>query len=90
MVPVMSNSIIEDDDKLPDKWLEPEDYKKVMRLNYIKSIQSHIRNYCPECHHKLIVDDEQIYCPLCGLITQDSTCYIAGVKYYLPHGLKLM
>lgn len=51
---------------------------------------SHIPRTCPDCEHELIVDEEQIYCPACGLITQDSTCYHAGRKFHLPHGLKLM
>ena len=60
------------------------------RLYYIKSIQAHVPNTCPECNNELIVDEEQIYCPNCGLITQDSYDYQAGIKYHLPHGLKLI
>lgn len=87
MVLVMSNSILEDE--MPDKWLEPENYKKNLRLNYIKSFQAHIPSKCPECETPLTVDDEEIYCPCCGLITQTSISFIAGVKYHLPHGLRL-
>lgn len=88
MVLVISNSIVEDD--MPDRWLEPENYKIYMRLCFIKSIQSHIPSYCPECGESLTVDEDQIYCPKCGLITQSSTTYSAGLKFRLPHGIKLM
>lgn len=60
------------------------------RLNYIKKLQAKTPHECPECNNELTVDDEQIYCPKCGLVTQDSYNYIAGIKYTLPHGLKLM
>ena len=80
-----------------DEWLktraekeeEANQLQKEMRLLYIKSIQSHIPSYCPECHNHLVIDDEQIYCPHCGLITQDSNRFIAGFKFHLPHGLRL-
>ena len=84
----MTNSIIEEEN-MPDRWLEPEDYRIRMRLNYIQSIQSHIPPKCPECNTHLIIDDEQIYCPACGLVTQDSTMFNNGIKFNLPHGLRL-
>ena len=80
-----------------DEWLKTRAEKeeenlqleKEMRLLYIKSIQSHIPSKCPECHNLLIIDDEQIYCPSCGLVTQDSTMFNGGQKFHLPHGLRL-
>ena len=72
-----------------EKQEEENQRKKEMRLMYIKSIQSHIPSYCPECHTPLIIDDEQIYCPTCGLVTQDSTMFNNGIKFHLPHGLRL-
>ena len=91
MVRVMSNSIIRGNEKdMPDKWLQPEDWKQYMRLLYIEKMLSHIPKKCPDCHHDLIVDEEQIYCPHCGLITQDSYNHLAGIPFKLPHGLKLM
>ena len=60
------------------------------RLLFIISIQANTPKTCPECEHELIVDNEQIYCPKCGLVTQDSYNYTAGTQYKLPHGLKLM
>ena len=60
------------------------------RLHYILKLQAKTPTKCPECNTELIVDDEQIYCPQCGLVTQDSYNYAAGLKYHLPHGLKLM
>lgn len=59
------------------------------RLFYIIKLQAKTPTQCPECNTELTVDDEQIYCSKCGLITQDSYNYIAGVKYNLPHGLRL-
>ena len=87
----MTNSIIEEDN-MPsnNEWLKTTAEKETeRRLLYIKKMQSHIPPYCPECHNQLIIDDEQIYCPKCGLVTQDSMKFIAGVKYHLPHGLRL-
>ena len=90
----MTNSILKGNEDtqedMPDRWLEPEEYEKKARLLYILSLQSHIPHKCPECHTTLEVDDEQIYCPKCGLVTQDSNKYSAGLPYRLPHGLKLM
>ena len=68
------------------------DWKKTKpqrRLIYIHSIQAHTPHVCPECQSELKTDDEQIYCPKCGLVTQDSIQYSAGHKYHLPHGLRL-
>ena len=93
MVRVMSNSILrgnKSEEDMPDRWLEPENWKQYMRLLYIEKMISHIPNRCPHCHTLLEVDEEQIYCPKCGLVTQDSYDYQAGMKYKLPHGLKLM
>ena len=59
------------------------------RLTYIKRILAHTPSVCPECNTELIVDEEQIYCPHCGLITEDSYDYHAGTKFLLPHGLRL-
>ena len=59
------------------------------RLLYIQKLQAHTPSVCPECTTELIVDDEQIYCPKCGLITQDSYDYHAGQHFHLPHGIRL-
>lgn len=83
----MTNSIIEDD--MPDRWLEPEAYKTLIRLNYIKSIQSHIPNKCKECNSELAISEDEVYCPKCGLIHQASTDYHAGIHFHLPYGLRL-
>ena len=87
LVPTNSHSIIrghkQDSKMINQRWRNP-------RLYYIKSIQAHTPTTCPECDTELEVDEEQIYCPRCGLITQDSYDYQAGIKYTLPHGLKLM
>lgn len=73
------------------EWLmTSEEWEKQTRLDYILSIQSHIPSRCPHCHNELTVDEEQIYCPHCGLVTQDSYPYQAGQHFKLPHGLKLM
>jgi uncharacterized Zn finger protein (UPF0148 family) len=69
-------------DNMPDKWTN-------VRLLYIKKLQAHTPTHCPECDCELTIDDEQIYCPECGLVTQDSTEYVASIKYHLPHGLRL-
>ena len=87
----METNIIEDTKSdVPCKWLmTSEEWKAYLRLVFIESIQSHIPSRCPECHTPLEIDDEQIYCPSCGLITQDSITYTAGIKHHLPHGLRL-
>ena len=88
----MTNSIVRSDESedMPNKWLEPENHKQKIRLLYIQSIKSHIPTTCPHCKTTLETDEEQVYCPKCGLVTQDSYNYQAGRKYHLPHGLKLM
>lgn len=65
------------------------DWKTQKRLYYIKGIQAHTPNTCPFCAHELTVDDEQVYCPQCGLVCQDSTQYVAGTRICLPYGLKI-
>lgn len=85
----MTNSIVRGKKDMPDQWL-PEKYKTKLRLHYIKSIQSHIPTKCPHCNTILEVDEEQVYCPQCGLVTQDSYNYQAGQRFTLPHGLKLI
>ena len=90
MAPVMTNSIVRGkDENMPDRWLQPREWKQYMRLLYIKNIQSYTPIYYPECGEDLEVDDEQVYCPQCGLVCMDSICYVAGFKYDLPYGLKL-
>ena len=88
MAPVMTNSIIED---MKDKeWLKTTAEKEAeYRLAFLKSFIKGLPHYCPECRNPLETDDEQIYCPNCGLICMDSTKYTAGMKYEPPHGLKL-
>lgn len=87
------------ENKMPsdDEWLktyaekqeEKQQKQREWRLAYIQKMQSHIPNRCPECKNQLIIDEEQIYCPYCGLITQNSTMFNAGIKIHLPHGLRL-
>jgi Zn finger protein HypA/HybF involved in hydrogenase expression len=59
------------------------------RIIYISKLMAHIPSQCPECSTELEVDDEQIYCPHCGLITQDSYDFHAGQHFHLPHGIRL-
>ena len=75
------------EDEVEDKFLLT---RAELRLLYIKSLQSHIPKSCPHCRCELVVDEEQIYCPSCGLVTQDSYNYQAGMHFTYPHGLKLM
>ena len=84
-VPTNSHSIIRGHNRNVSNMI-----KHNPRLYYIKSLQAHIPKTCPECNNELIVDEEQIYCPKCGLITQDSYNYQAGQHFKLPHGLKLI
>lgn len=95
----MTNSIIRERKQMPshNEWLktraekdEEQRQREIeLRLLYIQKMLSHIPPYCPECHTHLIIDDEQISCPACGLVTQDSTYYNGGQKFHLPHGLRL-
>lgn len=59
------------------------------RIHYLKSIQAHTPKTCPFCAHTLTNDNQQTYCPQCGLVCQDSTQYVAGEKICLPYGLKI-
>ena len=59
------------------------------RLQYIISLQAKTPTKCPRCEQKLVIDDEEIYCPNCGIITETSIQYVAGQKFHLPHGLRL-
>ena len=59
------------------------------RLIYISKLKAHTPSVCPQCQTELVIDDEQIYCPKCGLITQDSYDYHAGQHFHLPHGIRL-
>ena len=59
------------------------------RISYIRKMHAKIPTECPECTTPLLVDDETIYCPGCGLVTQTSTQYVAGQQIVLPHGLRL-
>lgn len=70
-------------------WLNPRDRKKENRLIYIKRLQAHTPTTCPECGNELTIDNEQIYCQCCGLVTQDSIQYQAGFHFKYPHGLRL-
>ena len=65
------------------------DWKHNPRLYYIKSIQAHTPNTCPDCGMELTTDHEQVYCTNGGLICLDSITYSAGRKHNLPYGLKL-
>lgn len=72
-----------------DMWLLTTEDR---RLIYIQGLRSHVPHKCPECGTELTVDHEQteqIYCPECGLVTQDSTAYVAGFHIVYPHGLRL-
>ena len=77
-------------DETPDKWLEPEEYQKLQRLNYIKSIKSHVpRRKCPHCRTYTIENDGwEEYCTTCGLVTMTSYPVSAGEIYHPPYGRK--
>ena len=59
------------------------------RLYYIRNLQSRTPSTCPFCAHTLTTEDTQVYCPQCGLVCQDTTEYVAGIKHCLPYGLRL-
>lgn len=87
VAPVMTNSIIEP--MKNDEWLKTSDEKqKEQRLLFLKSFIKPCSHYCPDCHTELIsnIDEDETYCPSCGLITSMSTEYVAGQKIDLPHG----
>ena len=87
-VPVMPNSIIRKD--MPDKWLEPYNYKQKQRLLEILKMQYHMPSSCPECEHELVYgEDCEVYCSHCGLVVCDSYSYVAGIKINYPFGLRL-
>lgn len=78
------------DDETPDKWLEPEKYLKLLRLNYIEKLKSHVpRTRCPECKTYTIVNDGwEEYCSNCGLVTMSAYPVTAGEIYQPPYGKK--
>ena len=85
----MSNSLVRKD-TMPDRWLEPQAYKKQHRLLYIIRLQSHTPRTCPECRHDLVfTEDCEVYCPKCGLVCADSIPYVGGEKITYPYGLRL-
>ena len=59
------------------------------RLYYIRNRQSRTPSTCPFCAHTLTTEDTQVYCPQCGLVCQDTTEYVAGIRHCLPYGLRL-
>lgn len=67
-----------------------EELLKLLRLNYIKSLKSHIpRTRCPECKTNTIINDGwEEYCSLCGLVTMSAYPVSAGEIYRLPYGKK--
>ena len=71
-----------------DRWLEPEDYRKHLRLIYIKSFNKPLKSTCPECDGQLESsdDEDEILCTKCGLVVSASIEYAAGVKIILPYG----
>ena len=71
-----------------DKWLEPEDHRKQLRLTYIKSFNKPQPNKCPECGSQLstTIDESETICTQCGLITSASIEYVAGIRIHLPYG----
>ena len=86
----MTNSIVENTMPQKKDWLlTSEEYETLIRLAFIESIQSHIPSYCPDCGEPLTIDDEEIYCPSCGLVTQGSYPYVAGLYFPFRHGLRL-
>ena len=86
---VMSNSLVRKD-TMPDRWLEPQAYKKQHRLLYIIRLQSHTPRTCPECGAELVYEEDcEVYCPKCGLVVMDSIPYVGGEKITYPYGLRL-
>ena len=77
-------------DETPDKWLEPEEYQKLQRLNYIISLKSHIpRSRCPHCKtHTMKNDGWEEYCTICGLVTMTAYPVSAGEIYHPIYGIK--
>ena len=71
-----------------DRWLEPENYRKKIRLNYIKTFQKPLPNYCPECGGPLTstIDEDETICTECGLVTSASIEYVSVTKIILPYG----
>ena len=87
MLPVDGNFIVRKDMDKDKSWLCPEEAKREARLNYIKSIQAHTPNYCPECGNQLIHEEDEVYCRDCGLVVMASISYVAGQPITLPYGL---
>ena len=61
------------------EWINP-------RLYYLRRLIHPIPTTCPECDHTLTIDDDETYCPYCGLVTSTSIEYVAGIKINLPYG----
>ena len=74
----MTNSIVREN-RMDDEWLNP-------RLYYLKKLIKPRPNYCPECNTTLEHDEDEIYCPKCGLVTSASIEYVAGFRIRFPYG----
>ena len=84
----MPNSLVRKD--MPDRWLEPYNYRKKQRLLEILKLQYHMPNSCPECGHDLVFTENcEVYCSHCGLVVMDSIPYVAGNRIEYPFGLRL-
>ena len=46
------------------------------RISFLKSITKPFPTLCPECEHEIVHDNEQIYCPECGLVCYDTIEYV--------------
>ena len=86
-VPTTSHNNIKDTME-DEKWLEPENYRKKIRLNYIKTFTKPLPNYCPECGGPLTttLDEYETICTECGLVTSASIEYVSVTKIILPYG----
>ena len=76
----MLNSIMKMNEKLATQ--------KIPRIRFLKTFIKPQSSTCPECDSELTVDDDEIYCPKCGLVTSASYDYVAGVKITFPYGKK--
>ena len=72
-------------------YIVSKDKTNSLRLRYIKQMQYHIPDTCPECgNHSLhYEEDGETYCTKCGLVVMDSYPYVAGFPVKYPYGLKL-
>lgn len=66
--------------------LTRDEIDKLIRLTYLLTFVRPIPNFCPECYTPLEYEEDEKYCPHCGLVTSTTVEYVAGQRISIPYG----